>query len=84
MYFKSVIDCIQEEVNRICEDKYKDDDCKPIFLVSLITEKGGDRLILTITHSYQSFSEILFPRHDALYGYETIEFMMKMMYNRTM
>ena len=84
MYFKSVIDCIQEEVNRICEDKYKDDDCKPIFLVSLITEKEYDKLILTITHSFQSFSETLFPRCDSIYGYETIEYMMGMMYNRTM
>lgn len=84
MYFKSVIDCTQEEVDKICEDVYYNDDCKPVFLVSLNSEGDCDKLILTVTHLYQSFSETLFPRKDMPYGYETVEYMMKNMYNRTM
>lgn len=83
MFYKSIIDCVQEEVDRICDNKWEIDQCKPKFLVSLNSEYT-DKLILTITHMGQSFSETLFPRLDMPYGYESVEYMMRQMYNRTM
>lgn len=82
--YKSIVDCIQEQVNDVAT-QWSQDQCPPFFLVS-VGKDGGNRdiLMLTVTHSNKSFTEVLFPREDSHYGYDSIHSMMKNMYNRTM
>ena len=84
---KNIIDIIQDKVNEICEEIWKDDDCRPIFKVSILFEGEhlkNHRIILTITHLKRSYSRIIFNDEDSFYGYGNIEDEMKDLYNQTM
>jgi hypothetical protein len=86
-----LFDCIQNEVNTISERVYNKDECKPIFTVSLLYEKGehnqmdrDHKIILTVAHLNYAFSKVIFPTTSSVFGYESLEEIMKYMYNRTM
>ena len=69
----TVSDLISEKINDIISNKFYNNDCKPVFIIS----KMDHNLILTLTHLGWS--------HSAVIGYETdIEFLVMDLYNRTM
>lgn len=80
-----MIETIQEKVNQIWEQQYKDEDCPPKYTVSILYETADiHKIILTIEHHYNCFSKILFPQSGKIYGYESLEWEMKNLYNQTM
>ncbi|MGL5507903.1 MAG: hypothetical protein ACRDB0_08385 [Paraclostridium sp.] len=83
-----LIEAIQAKVDKIAEEKYKEEDlnCTPVFIVSLLI---NDKIILTCKHNNISFSEIIFPIDKVdidnwLYGLLDLEDHMQDLYNRTM
>lgn len=84
-YNKDILDVLQDHANKIVTDYWKDDDCTPVFRVSIINEDmNNQKILLTITHLGSSFTYTLFPRTNSYYGYESLENMMINMYNQTM
>jgi len=84
-YMGDIIDCIQEKVDRIAEIQYENDECKPIFNVSVLWEEGDEQsIVLTCTHLGRSFSRVLFPEYRCFYGYDSLESVVKGLYNQTM
>jgi hypothetical protein len=90
-----IIKCIQEQVDKIVKEKYKNDSCPPIFTVSVLYKEDDNlqtkvqrdkdhKIILTIQHCGSAFSKVIFPQTYNVYGYEPLEEIMKHMYNRTM
>ena len=82
--YKDIIDIIQSYV-----DDYSKEFGDAKFKVSLLQDFGHkdrryDAILLTISHLQSSFSEVVFPRQDMNYGYESIESVMSSLYNRTM
>ena len=85
LFYNSIIDFIQLQVDALSKE-WDSDRCKPIFTISIgrNDKNDSDIILLTITHMSSSFTEIVFPRSDSFYGYDSIGRMMKQMYNRTM
>lgn len=80
-----MINTLQEKINQICAKQYKTDGCPPKYTVSILYESEDvHKIILTINHSWNVLSTILFPQPDMLYGYENLEWEMKQLYNQTM
>ncbi|QWU14322.1 hypothetical protein SAMN04487895_101625 [Paenibacillus sophorae] len=86
-----IFECVQTQVDKIVNEKYKDNEEPPIFTVSLLYEKeetGGKdvdhKIILTIQHCGLAFSKVIFPQTKHRFGYESLEEEMKYMYNKTM
>ena len=82
----NIIELIQKEVNAIAKTKFANDECPPEFIVSVLFERdmNEQKPILTIKHLGSSFSRILFPQSDSLYGYEELEKEVVSLYNQTM
>ncbi|WP_181349455.1 hypothetical protein [Thalassobacillus sp. CUG 92003] len=80
----NVIDLIQTEVDRITSEKYKRDECPPVFTVSVLYEMNTHKIVLTARHLGTTVSEPLFPNFEMKYGYDSIESEMESLYNRTM
>ena len=83
-----ICDVIQESVDKILEKNWENDECKPVFIVSLFQtgekESVQHQLLLTIRHCGFSVSRVIFPRIEYKYGYESIEQEMEWLYNTTM
>lgn len=85
-----IIECIQKRVNRILKDKYKSDDCPPVFTVSLIQRYNDEGKInqheigLTVQHLGQTYTRTIFPLVHSHYGYPDLEQEMEWLYNNTM
>ena len=88
--YKNIIDSVQDTIDKVCKQKYKDDaECPPEFIVSLYQGyKDGKivehQIILTIDHMGHRHSRPIFPRLDYKYGYESLSEIMKYLYNSTM
>jgi len=80
-----IIMVINNYVQEFSKSYWKNDECKPRFIVSLNNEEiENQSILITITHCNVSFTETLFPRNDRHYGYESIHLQMINMYNQTM
>lgn len=81
-----IVETIQTQVNNIVQEKYQNDECKPIFLVSLLE---NDKILITCKHLASCFSETIFPMEeketdDWVYGLQSLECYIVDLYNRTM
>lgn len=84
-YYKSIINILDDYVNSYCCENYSEDSCPPKFIVSINNENMDDqKILLTIEHCGQVFTNTIFPRDDSFYGYDNVIDMMKDMYNQTM
>jgi hypothetical protein len=84
-YNQDITDILQEKVNVISNNYWENDDCKPVFVVSITNEDmSNQKILITVNHLGSRFSYVLFPRDNTYYGYETLEQMMVNMYNQTM
>ena len=80
----NIIDILQEKIENIAEEHWKDDDCPPEFWVSLNNEDMDNQsIMITINHGYK-FTERLFPRKNTDYGYSSVLDQMINMYNQIM
>lgn len=74
----NIIQILQKYIDNLANKKWREDPCKPEFIISVINNKDC-KIILTIRHAGRSFSEIIFPGYiDSLYYY------MEQLYNMTM
>ena len=81
----NIVNILEEEVQKLVKEHWKNDDCPPEFWVSLNNEDMDNQTILiTINHLGNKFTERLFPRRNTEYGYETVLNQMINMYNQTM
>lgn len=81
----NIVNILEEEVQKLVKEYWKNDDCPPEFWVSLNNEDMNNQTILiTINHLGSKFTERLFPRRNTEYGYETVLNQMINMYNQTM
>lgn len=84
-YYKDILKCIQDKIDFIVKEMYKDDQCPPIYIVSnLWINENTQKIILTCNHCQQSFSRVLFPTEDSFYGYESLGDIVISLYNQTM
>lgn len=90
IFDKNIIDVIQDRVNELRDRYWKDDKCKPEFIVSILFDyeyKKGKKeqyIILTCRHLNSSFSSLLFPKYENVYGYDSLLEEMQNLYNKTM
>lgn len=81
----NIVSILEKEVQAIVKENFKDDNCPPIFWVSLNNEDMNNQCIMiTINHLGNKFTERLFPRLDTEYGYKSLISQMIDMYNQTM
>lgn len=77
----NIIDCIQEQVDKIAKIKWKEDiESPPKFIVSELRE--APKIMLTIEHNGYYHTTTLFPNGD--YGCNSIAYIMEQLYNSTM
>ena len=80
-----IVNILEEKVQELAKEHWKNDDCPPEFWVSLNNEDMDNQVILiTIKHLGNKFTEKLFPRKNTEYGYESVINQMINMYNQTM
>lgn len=79
-----IVDVLENKVQELAKEEWKNDDCPPEFWVSLNNENMDNQsIMITINHGYK-FTERLFPRKNTEYGYGSILAQMKNMYSQTM
>lgn len=83
--FKDIIGLMQDGVNKIVGEKYKDDICKPKFELSVMDYGENAKIVLSVEHMGLKFSEIIFPHKNICYnnGFN-IHDEIRDLYNRTM
>lgn len=80
-----IVDIIEEKVQELSKEQWKNDDCPPEFWVSLNNEDMNNQsIMITIRHNDYKFTERLFPRKNTEYGYECVLNQMINLYNQTM
>lgn len=72
----TVLDILQDYIDRKTELEYSSDDCKPVFIVSYL----GNEILLTCVHSKSKITEILNPDEYA----RDVDEVMENLYNKTM
>lgn len=83
--FIDIIKLMQNEIDKIVEEKYKEDICKPKFELSVMDYGENAKIVLSVEHMGLKFSEIVFPHKNICYNngfniYDDI----RDLYNRTM
>nr|WP_312985419.1 hypothetical protein [Clostridioides sp.] len=81
-----IIETIQMQIDNIVQEKYQNDECKPMFLVSLLE---NDQILVTCKHLASCLSEVIFPidkeaTDNWVYGLPSLESYIEILYNRTM
>lgn len=71
---------LQEYVNGYVKNCNFDTTCPPKYIVSI----GDGKLMITVTHNDQSFTEVLFPEKDMSYGISLLKDRLDSLYARTM
>ena len=74
-FYDDIRRTLQKKVDEICCDKNFewDDECPPKFHVSILSDDlDNQSIVLTIIHHNEAFTETLFPRADASWGYENL------------
>lgn len=86
LFGASIIEIIDREIQKIAKDRFADDKvCPPEFWVSLNNEDmKNQKIMITVNHCGVKFTECIFPRDDAFFGYNSVEDQMINMYNQTM
>lgn len=84
----NIIEIIQNRVNELNNIHWSTDECKPIFIVSILYDydknKEEQYIILTVQHLGSTFSNIIFPKKENHYGYDSLLSEMTNLYNQTM
>ena len=83
--FIDIIKLMQNEIDKIVEEEYKNDVCKPKFELSIMDYNENAKIVLSVEHMGLKFSEIIFPHKNICYNngfniYDEI----RDLYNRTM
>ena len=73
-YNSDVIEIINVYIQKFVKDKFENDTCKPEYIVSLYNgDMNNQHILVTIKHLGQCFTENVFPRRDAEYGYDCLD-----------
>lgn len=78
--YENCIDVIQNAINDLAKELYKEDDCKPEFLVS--EDIHNRKILLTIKHCGFTHTDVIFPHGD--YGNTALKYQIEQLYNSTM
>lgn len=85
VFHLDIVSMLEKEVQKLAKEKWAKDNCSPEFFLSLDNDDmNNQKIIITINHMNRRFSETLFPRTDAQYGYDSVLSQMISLYNRTM
>lgn len=85
LYNWSIIDLIEFSIQELVSKEWEDDDCKPEFWISVNNDDMNDqRILITINHLGNKFTQSLFPRQGTEYGYDSVLGQLKSMYASTM
>lgn len=85
IYGFDIVKIIENYVQKQAERHWKGDSCPPEFWVTLNNEDMSNQMIMiTINHLGVKFTEVLFPRKNTHYGYDSVLNQMINMYNQTM
>ena len=85
MSSESITEILQEKIDKISAREWFNDDCKPEFKLSILYDTEQNQfIVLSIDHLGHSFSKIIFPKKENLYGYDSVLSDMKDLYNQTM
>ena len=80
-----VVNIIEEYVQGLTKEHWKNDSCPPEFWVSLNNEDmNNQKIMITVSHLGRKFTENLFPRSNTEYGYGSVLDLMISIYNQTM
>lgn len=82
----SIVDLIDKQIQKMVKKEFMEDtQSPPEYWVSLNNEDmNNQKLMITINHCGIKFTEVLFPRKDTEYGYESVLNQIINMYNQTM
>jgi hypothetical protein len=79
-----LVKLIQSAIDDIVDKKYKDDPCKPTFIVSYTAELSN-KILLTIKHNGIAITKTIFPPEITLaYDGCDLEYEIQSLYNATM
>ena len=82
---ENIISMLDLIVKEIAKEEWRSDDCPPEFWVSLdASDIKNQAIYLTVNHLGSKFTEKIFPRPTATFGYDTLLNYMIHLYNRTM
>lgn len=83
--FIDIIGLMQNEIDKIVNDKFIKDKCKPEFKLSVAGYDEDAKIILSIDHLGSKFSEVIFPHKGVDYnnGFNIYDKILNL-YNRTM
>lgn len=85
LFNDDIISILEDRVQELSKEYWSDDRCPPEFWVTLSNEDiDNQKILITVSHLGYKFTEILFPRTSALYGYGSVLNQMINMYNQTM
>ena len=84
-YNDDIITILEEKVQSLAKEHWTTDKCPPEFWVTLNNEDiNNQKILITVSHFGYKFTEVLFPRTEAHWGYDSVLNQMIDMYNKTM
>lgn len=85
LFNDNIIKILENKVQELAKEYWFTDTCPPEFWVTLNNEDmNNQKILITINHLDHKITEILFPRNDTHYGYDSVLNQMINMYNQTM
>ena len=85
LFNDDIITILEEKVQSLTKEHWSTDNCPPEFWITLNNENmDNQKILITINHLGYKFTEVLFPRTEAHWGYASVLNQMINMYNQTM
>ena len=85
LFNDDIIKILEDKVQELAKEHWSTDKCPPEFWVTLNNEDiDNQKILITVNHLGYKFTEILFPRNETHYGYDSVLNQMINMYNLTM
>ena len=85
LFNDDIIKILEDKVQELAKEHWYDDKCPPEFWVTLDNEDiDNQKILITVNHLGHKFTEVLFPRSETHYGYDSVLNQMINLYNLTM
>lgn len=77
-----IIDIVSDKIQEIIDELYKDDKCKPTFILSMMYRNNNSEFLLTIIHSDKP-TWIDYRQSEIINLHTDLENLIETLYNRT-
>lgn len=83
--YTNILEMMQNSLDKMVKEYYKNDECEPVFNLSVMNYGLNAKIVLSVEHRGLKFSEVVFPheRIECNNGFNLYEEMISL-YNRTM